>query len=320
MRARATAPAKVILLGEHFVADGGTALACAIDARVSAEARPRAGGTVRIESRMGAAEAGTAPGDGDGAVPPALRPLLFAARESGAGGLELTVESPLTPGMGLGSSSACCVAAAGALLRLARGSEPPIKDALDLASRAERTAFPGASGVDAAACAHGGAMLYSAATGRRPVGAPGDGDPCSPRLVVAESSRAHSTAEAVARAGRFRDANPSEYSEMRSSAGKLASAGAHALASGDLAWLGWCMSENQALLARLGASNAELDALAEAGGGLSHGAKITGAGGGGCAVALADRGRAPRTARAFLKAGARRCFTARIDREGLEFP
>jgi mevalonate kinase len=84
-----------------------------------------------------------------------------------------------------------------------------------------------------------------------------------------------------------------------------------AIAGADLTGLGRLLDENHRLLARLGLSTPELDAACEAARGAGAlGSKLTGAGGGGCMMALAP-GR-EREVAAALAARARWVTLARL--------
>jgi mevalonate kinase len=74
--------------------------------------------------------------------------------------------------------------------------------------------------------------------------------------------------------------------------GALTDSGTAALVAADLPTLGAAMNRAHALLADLGVSTPQLDALcAAAGEAGAHGAKLTGAGGGGAVIAIAPRDR-----------------------------
>ena len=68
--------------------------------------------------------------------------------------------------------------------------------------------------------------------------------------------------------------------------GKIARRGIDALIAGDYEAVGRTMTENQIMLKSIGVSSPELDELIKAAAPTSLGAKLTGAGGGGCMIAL----------------------------------
>ena len=118
MKSIASAPAKIILFGEHFVVHGTNALLVAIDKRVTVTTTFTENQTIKINSGLGMIE-----------VPISLpyeltelygtsefRPFIYLANKilssnQNVGGLEITINSDIPVGVGLGSSSACCVAA-----------------------------------------------------------------------------------------------------------------------------------------------------------------------------------------------------------------
>src|SRR5207248_3586406 len=97
-----------------------------------------------------------------------------------------------------------------------------------------------------------------------------------------------STAELVGRVSRLCQEKPAVARELLDGIGALAERAEGALASGEVAMLGRLLDDNHRALQALGVSSPELDELctrARAAGAL--GAKLTGAGGGGAAIALA---------------------------------
>lgn len=270
----ASAPGKIILFGEHFVVHGTGAILAAITLRASAAARLDAEPRVTVETPFGSevAERGS-PGS-------RLRSLVHAVNSAlddagRTGGMVLSVESDIPPGMGLGSSSAACVAAAGA----ARGlfGRPERDEVLRAATEAERVEFPQASGADTAASARGGVIFF-------------DGNVrelrCSPRVkpVIVQSSSRHRTARMVAAVNKFKQLQPERFARLRELEYRVLARAEPMLESGDIAGLAELMLENHKYLKEMGASTPELDGIVEGMGG----GKLTGAGGGGCAISVSD--------------------------------
>ena len=329
--AAARAPGKAILFGEHFVVHGGPAVACAIGMGVAVRAGPLAEGAVEAlwedgdPSVLVSSPLGEWRGDaGGGRGPPGVLPAplaavcriaMSAAGRAGAS-LSVSVDGDVPLGAGLGSSSAWCVAAVAAV-RAAIGEECDRDGVAEAALEAERAAFGRASGVDTAACTHGGFGVYRAGgpdAGWRPLGAG------KLRLVVADTGISHSTAEMVGAVSRFRDGNRAEFDAMAGESARIARRGEQAILGGDAAALGRCMSESHALLSRIGVSTCESDALAEAADKAgSPGAKITGAGGGGCVIALPAPGAGGEDAvmYAMMDAGAEQLFAIDAGAEGV---
>ena len=93
------------------------------------------------------------------------------------------------------------------------------------------------------------------------------------------------TSKQVAKVANMLMQNPDRMEEIET-IGKIARRGIDALICGDYEAVGRTMSENQIMLQSIGVSSPELDVLIKAAAPTSLGAKLTGAGGGGCMVAL----------------------------------
>ena len=78
-------------------------------------------------------------------------------------GVNIEIESDIPIGAGLGSSSACCVAAAASISGLF--SKPENDKVIELAIDAERTIFPKTSGADCTVSALGGIIEYQKDSG-----------------------------------------------------------------------------------------------------------------------------------------------------------
>ena len=276
-----SAPAKVILFGEHFVVHGARAILCAVDRRVRVETRRRNDGMVSVRSSLASAECTL---DG-GSSHPLLKPFHHMAKSLGVGGVDVDIQSRIPPGAGLGSSSACCVAAAGSLLQM-RGVSCP-QAILDAAVGAERVMQPDSSGADCAACMYGGIIEYV----RDPnlsIDTIGCDEPLGLGVVVANSGIPHSTEYMVAKVKQLAQSRPVMFARILDEADSLARRALDAILDRDIPALGRLASQNQVLLERIGVSNETLDEMVRIADEHSYGSKITGAGGGGCIVALTD--------------------------------
>jgi mevalonate kinase len=262
----ASAPGKVLLLGEHSVVYGHPALAAALPLRV----------TVEVEEHARAARLDL---PGGFPVPPALLDAVGRlARAAGhRGGFVVKVRSELPLGGGLGSSAALGVA-------LARAFKPgcEAEEATELAMHLERVLHGAPSGVDPAICARGGVIEFV------------KGDPPliervrgSAWLCVAPTGIARGTHTTVMPLAQRRAIDP-RVDEDLARLGDISRRGRPAFERGDGAALGALFDQAHQILRQLGVSCAELDAtvaVLRAGGAL--GAKLTGAGGGGAAIGLA---------------------------------
>ncbi|MER5888650.1 mevalonate kinase [Streptomyces sp. NPDC001941] len=306
---------KVILLGEHAVVYGAPAVALALpSATCRAAARPgRQSGHGLVSFHLHTADRPGSPTEIE--APEALHTLVEAALErAGAGqvrGVELLVDSGIPPGRGLGSSAACARAVTGALdqlldLRLAAA------EVFELVQRAENVSHGRASGIDAHATGNPGlTVLHEGRTHAPPVGRQG-------WVVVADSGTSSSTRQAVEMLRTAFLLNPARRRDFLTRSTSLTSDGLDALATGQLKRLGRRLTETHTLLMELGLVTGPVHMLVDAAlaaGAL--GAKMTGGGLGGCALALAGSpAQAERLATRLEGHGATRTWIAPLLEEG----
>jgi mevalonate kinase len=251
------------------------ALSVGIARGAHARAAPSERSTLRIGDR--AAELG------DGSeVARGLEALLDAL---GARNLAVEVTLELPAGCGLGASAAIGVASAKAVLELLEPRVTPTFERVFTAAMAWEQVFHGnPSGVDAAASTRGGCIQYSKGEGVELVGL-GRSLP----LVIAVAGPPASTREMVESVARLKERRPEVVQKTLDGILSLVKNARLCLESGDSPGLGQLMNLNQMLLSGLHVSTEGIEracALARDAGAL--GAKLTGAGGGGSVVALAD--------------------------------
>src|SRR6056297_2617972 len=290
-----SAPGKVYLFGEHAVVYGEPAVPCAIErrARVTAE-EIEEGLVVHAEDlkldgfTVEYMDEGTDHPDVDaenslleaamGYVNEAVEQVRDAA-DAPDTGFEIWIESDIPLGAGLGSSAAVACAAIDAGCR-ELGVELPAEEIADRAYQVEKAVQDGeASRADTFCSAMGGAVRV-------------EGEDCrqieAPDLpfVIGYDGGAGDTGALVAGVRALRD----QYdfaADTVEAIGDIVRNGEQALADGDLEEIGRLMDFNHGLLSALGVSSRSLDTMVwaarDAG---ATGAKLTGAGGGGCIVAL----------------------------------
>lgn len=291
-----SAPGKVYLFGEHAVVFGEPAVPCAIERRAKVTVDPRpdggvrvaaddlslAGFTVEYSSELTDRPDVDVPQNLVDAAMGYVDAAIAQARDvigDQSAGFDVRIESNIPLGAGLGSSAAVTVAAIDAATR-AMGVPLDPTELADRAYRVEYDVQEGqASRADTFCSTMGGAVRV-------------EGDQCeileTPDLpiVVGFDGGAGETGQLVRHVRELRE----QYrfaAETIETIGNLVRAGESAVKRGNLAELGRLMNFNHGLLAALGVSTAPLDdmvwAARDAG---AHGAKLTGAGGGGCILAL----------------------------------
>jgi mevalonate kinase len=261
MMAEGYAPGKLILSGEHAVVYGHIGVAVAVDRGVRVQLHRRQGPTM-AES-----------------ADPALRRALAVALPPNGIGVE--IDSDLPAGMGMGSSAALSIATLRAFAAF-QGEEWDFDELHSRGFEMERVFHGQPSGIDHAVSILGGGIEYRSSGGApsfQPV-------PLPPLpLIVMSTGKPGSTVEMV-------DAVRAGLEEKRviiDAIGQLTEALCKELKSGaSLKTIGGMLHRNHVLLQDLGVSTPDIDSLVEtamAAGAL--GAKLSGAGGGGVAFALA---------------------------------
>jgi len=270
---------KVILFGEHGVVHGRPALAAGLARGVTATAIAADADALVVEAWD--LEVSPSPE----AEQPLGRALWEVLRrfDGERAPLRVTAEVALPAGAGLGCSAALGVAVIGAVDEALGAKRSP--EALAEACLVWERVFHGnPSGVDSAMAAMGGVAVFRRGETLVPI------VPRTPiRLVIADSGETSSTMSMVAEVARQHERAPARIDAVFDGMAAIVQNGRLAVETGDLRSLGQLMTLNQTLLNTLMISTAKLEemcsAAREAG---ALGAKLTGAGGGGCMIALVD--------------------------------
>jgi len=284
LRVSCRAPAKVIISGEHSVVYGYPALVAAVNvySRAIVETVDEFGPHEICSEKYGIGKVigGALSG------PAALKPLAkvvsaFCESESFRGKLKIRVSSEIPPASGMGSSASTSVALAYALLRTVY-EKPPEEKVFKLAMEGERVAHANPSGVDVAAALKGGLILFVKDKGFERLEA-GKG-----LFLLADSGMERSTREMVSRVASLKEKEPDLFNIVMTSISDITNRISRLLQS-DVSEAGRLMTLNHLLLSLLGVSNSRLDSIVwssiSSG---AYGAKLTGAGGGGCVLILVD--------------------------------
>ena len=263
---------KVIFLGEHAVVHGVPAVAVGIERGVRAYATPLESGPTRLIVREWGVEVAT---DDERDLGRALRAVVEASGIEAPVSIEAQVELP--PGGGLGCSAALGVAVARAL-----DPRALTNTITERVMAWERVFHGNPSGIDAAVTARGGCIAFTKGEGIRTIRIGAPLTLCIGNTGVASSTRA--MVEAVAH---LRERRPEIVHKSFEGIKSLVRNARLAIEAGDQFALGRLMDLNQMLLSGIFVSTTEIEqmcAIARAEG--AFGAKLTGAGGGGCVVAL----------------------------------
>ncbi len=321
-----SAPGKVYLFGEHAVVYGEPAVPCAIERRASVTVERRADAQHRVRAKDLTLDGFTVTWGGQTDARPdvdAPTPLVEAAMgyidgaieqaldAAGATdvGFDITVESDIPLGAGLGSSAAVVVAGIDAAAR-ELGVDLDPDTIADRAYRVERGVQDGeASRADTFCSAMGGAVRVQGDDCRRLTDVP------SIPFVIGYDGKAGNTGELVSGVRGLKE----KYgfaADTVETIGEIVRTGERTLESEDVEEIGRLMDFNHGLLSALGVSSRTLDTMVwaarEAG---ALGAKLTGAGGGGCIVAL-DRSEQTQTALEYTP-GCETAFRAELDTGGV---
>jgi mevalonate kinase len=317
--AETSAPAKIILFGEHFVVYNKPAILASVTKRIKVHAHLNNSKTINIKSDLGI-EASYKESDfniikGANDSQTILYPLYESARSVLSErhqilGLDILVNSEFPYGLGLGSSAASCVATVAAVDSLFH--KPDKQYVCDKAIKSERLIHNNSSGADCYISTFGGLMYYIKNTGFNKIFCRKDLS-----LIIGNTGIRHSTGALVSSVKKFKDENGSLFNNLSRHAENICQDAFTAITKGDERKLGKLMRENHTLLQQIGVSNDKIDDLVNAcveNGAL--GAKLTGAGGGGIMIALVPQEQKLKIISTIEKNGCE-CISVEIDFNGL---
>ena len=342
MKSIASAPGKIILFGEHFVVHGTKAILAAIDKRVTVTSSFTENKTIKVNSELGTLEVPISSSHEE--AKSEFKPFIYLANNminshQGVNGLEITINSDIPIGVGLGSSSACCVAATASICALFKevsssGTSGFGNDAetlvekeerekiLGMSREAEETIFPDTSGADCRVCKHGGIIRYNPHTGITVLhsSARSVSYEIPANLVIVNSMIQHSTKRSVEKVRKFKENNEKRFSELCDLVTKLIGDYGPGgvldnMKNNDVTALGLKMTENQKYLEEIQVSNEIINGMISSLKEISLGTKITGAGDGGCIIALVEDENLDKVPTLLPKD--KEYFSAKIDTKGV---
>jgi mevalonate kinase len=284
------APGKIILSGEQFVVLGAPAVAMAVNLYSTIDVRPSQSGRIEVTADIPLHLVGDADKRSSAAKnQELLEPLRLAASAtldhlaSNERNVHVDANCEIPIGAGLGSSASTTVATISAVAK-STGTRLDRREIFKLAFMPENYLHGHPSGVDQATCTYGGIIQF-----RKPSKIKAINIKRPPMILVCDSGVHRSTkalvGSVVKRSRKQADMFQTHLEEITT----LSNGVVKALRDEDDNGLGSLMNRNHELLRQICVSTPRLDRLvAKARKAGALGAKLTGAGGGGCIIALCD--------------------------------
>ncbi len=266
---------KVILLGEHFVVYGLKAIALGMEKGSFAKAEiGKDASILHFANQVILPNA-----DSSELLSRAWHALLAKSGMASPVVVEAHCEMPTSSG--LGSSAALGVSIARALLQLNENEEATEEKIFQIALEWEKIFHGNPSGIDIAASMHGGVISFI--KGKHEI------IECEPFfLAIGMTGKTSSTKSMIDQVFRFKQECGYLFDIRMEDMYVLVEECENALFQGNWSLVGYCMNQGQKILIELGVSNSTIEHLCEiAKKEKALGSKLTGAGGGGCVIALA---------------------------------
>lgn len=291
-----SAPGKIYLFGEHATVYGESAIACAVDLRTHVSVTKS--NDTKISSDIGKT-----------VLDFEAHPYVSSAIERlGSPNVSLEITSDIPMRSGLGSSAAVTIATLAAInIEFELGYEK--NELAGMGFDVEKEVQGAASPTDTFVSTFGGVVKMPSRKRLELL----DCD-----IVIGNTNNGASpkkTAKLIQQVARLKELYPDVINPIIKAIGSLASQGEVLVSEKNYISLGKLMNINHGLLDALGVCTMELSALVYAARSAdAYGAKLTGAGGGGCMVALTD---SPRDAADAIKRAGGQAIITRFTQSGV---
>ncbi|MGD9129409.1 MAG: mevalonate kinase [Candidatus Woesebacteria bacterium] len=313
----ASAPGKLMLFGEHSVVHGHPCIVTAVDQHLFVTVKQNGNDVFSLEAPdLGLKIYSKTIADLGKKPPKSVRFVetlykRFLEKYPQKKGVHVITKSDFSSSFGFGSSSAVTVAFAKALTTL-YGFNLSKKELFDLCYQAVLEVQGVGSGFDLAAAIWGGTIYYVP---------PADKVETiqikNLPLLVGYTGVKADTPTLIRMVANLKDKNPVKIGEVFEEIDRIVEQAKKVLASNDIKKLGDLMKANQTLLRKLEVSSLELEKLiraAEKAG--ATGAKLSGAGGGDCMIAVAEESKIEKVAASLKNAGGK-LIKVNLDVEGV---
>ncbi len=301
------APGKIIIAGEHFVVHGSRSLAAAIDKGILVKINKS--DKHEIYSNYGDRFIQIEKNTNQPISDLAKRTLDFIGVDES---LKITIDSDIPNSSGLGSSSAVMVATVSAIGEFFNVNLTKT-DIYNLAMSGEKSIHGNPSGVDVAASVYGGIISFRKGENPTPVKMNSDLE-----LIVIVSGIKRKTSILINKFTKVKSLSPNLFEAMLKSSDILIGEMQDALVSHNLQKIGALMNFYNSCLSYYGLDHVTTDELIDKSLSLGcYGSKITGAGGGGSVIAIAEKTKTSLITKQINQYGYE-CFSIKLPQEGVK--